>query len=294
MKIRRTLAMATFATALSAAAMTNASAAGHYVAGVEGLDAGSAPPPGLYYLGYLVDYQIDSVSGAPGENKGNISAYVNRLTWITHKTILGAAYGMEAVVPLQSTSLTFNGLGVSSTSRGVGDIYLAPLILAWHGMQYDLTFSAGEWMPTGSYSSTNPSSIGLGYHGTMLTLGETIYLGASKAWSASALMRYEMNGSQQDTGLTPGNELSLEWGIGHPIGGGQQIGLVGYLQNQTTGSTGPGSSPLDPRKAAIGIEYDLPLAHEGPFLKIAAYREISASGGAPKGNLLRMTFVEAF
>ena len=294
MKIRRTLGRLTAATALSASAMTSAFAAGHYVAGVEGLDAGSAPPPGLYYLGYLVDYHIDSISGAPGKNTGDVYAYVNRLTWITNRKILGAAYGMEAVVPLQRTSLRFNGLGVSSTSRGAGDIYLAPLILAWHGTQYDLTFSVGEWMPTGSYSSTNPSSIGLGYHGTMLTLGGTLYLGAGKAWSASALMRYEVNGAQQDTGLTPGNELSLEWGIGHPIGGGQQVGLVGYLQNQTTGSTGPGSSPLDPRKAAIGLEYDIPLAHEGIFLKIAGYHEISASGGATKGNLLRMTLVKAF
>ena len=82
MKIRRPLGMATAATALFASAITSASASGHYVAGVEGLDAGSAPPPGFYYLGYLVDYQIDSISGAPGENKGNVSAYVNRLTWI--------------------------------------------------------------------------------------------------------------------------------------------------------------------------------------------------------------------
>ena len=42
-----------------------ASAGGHYVPGVEGLQAASAPPPGLYYLAYLVDYDMDSFR-APG------------------------------------------------------------------------------------------------------------------------------------------------------------------------------------------------------------------------------------
>ncbi|KLR58378.1 meta-pathway phenol degradation-like protein, partial [Diaphorobacter sp. J5-51] len=36
-----------------------AQAEGHYVPGVEGMQAASVPPPGFYYLGYLLNYDID-------------------------------------------------------------------------------------------------------------------------------------------------------------------------------------------------------------------------------------------
>ena len=37
-----------------------AQAEGHYVTGVEGLQGSSVPPAGNYYLGYLVNYDIQS------------------------------------------------------------------------------------------------------------------------------------------------------------------------------------------------------------------------------------------
>ena len=46
--------------AVMGCALPAAQAGGHYVAGVEGLQAASVPPPGTYYLGYLVHYDIDS------------------------------------------------------------------------------------------------------------------------------------------------------------------------------------------------------------------------------------------
>lgn len=269
-------------------------AAGHYVTGVEGIQAASAPPPGFYYLAYLVNYQISGISKAPGDNTGSVSALVNRLVWISPHKLLGADYGMEMVAPIQATSLTFDGLGVNSTSRGLGDIYIEPLILAWHGQRYDFTVAVGQWLSNGKYSSTNPSSIGLGYKSTMLTVGGTYYIDAKKLWSVSILSRFEKNGSQTQTGITPGDGLSLEYGVGRKIGDTTQLGLVGYYQAQTTTSTGPNASPLNPKKSAIGIEFDKALPTQGMALKFAAYHEYSATDGATKGNLFRMTLVKAF
>lgn len=282
------------AAALALAFTSSAFAAGHYVAGVEGIDSAAVPPPGLYYLGYLVNYSIGSVSGAPGDNTGNVSALANRGVWVTNKTFLGANYGMEAIVPLQSTSLTFNGVGVSSSSRGLGDIYLGPVVLGWHGDRWHAVFALGEWFDTGSYSSTNPSSIGLGYNSTMVTLGATVYPDAQKLWSASILTRFEKNGSQKQTGITPGDGLSVEWGLARDMGGGYKVGLVGYTQDQTTTSSGPGASAAKPRKNAVGVEVDIPFADHGFFLKAAGYHEYGASGGATEGNLLRLSLVKAF
>ncbi len=36
-------------------------AGGHYVPGVEGIQAATVPPPGTYYLGYFVHYSIDEL-----------------------------------------------------------------------------------------------------------------------------------------------------------------------------------------------------------------------------------------
>ena len=40
---------------------------GHYVPGVEGIQGASVPPPGTYYRGYVVHYDIDKLT----DNKGN-------------------------------------------------------------------------------------------------------------------------------------------------------------------------------------------------------------------------------
>ena len=94
------------ACALLALAATGAQAAGHYVAGVEGSQAASVPPPGMYYLGYLVNYQIDdfrapgSSSNLPGHNRGTVTALANRFVWVTNHKLLGADYGVEAIVPV--------------------------------------------------------------------------------------------------------------------------------------------------------------------------------------------------
>lgn len=281
--------------ALALSSFTTASlAASHYVTGVEGIQAASAPPPGLYYLGYIVNYNIDSVDGLPGDNTGTVSALANRFIWISKYQFLGANYGAETIVPVQSTSLTFNGVGVSTTARGLGDIYLGPVVLAWHGSQWDGIFALGEWLDNGSYSKTNPASIGLGYKSTMATLGGTYYPDASKQWSLTVLSRFEINGKQNQTEITKGNGLSVEWGLARQIGGGKQLGLVGYLQQQTSNDSGPGANDLHPRKAAVGLEFDYPILNRGLFLKFAGYKEYSASDGATKGSLLRMTVVKAF
>ncbi len=291
MKLRKGSSLA--ALALSTVT-TAASAAGHYVTGVEGIQAASAPPPGLYYLGYVVNYNINSVDGLPGDNTGTVSALANRFVWISKYRFLGANYGAETIVPVQATSLTFNGVGVSRTARGLGDIYLGPVVLAWHGSNWDGIFALGEWLDNGSYNKTNPASIGLGYKSTMTTLGGTFYPDAAKKWSLTVLSRFEINGKQSQTGVTKGDGLSVEWGLARQIGGGKQLGLVGYLQKQTSNDSGPGTTNLRPEKAAVGLEFDYPILSRGLFLKFAGYKEYTANDGATKGSLLRMTVVKAF
>lgn len=286
--------------ALTSLAAIGASAGGHYVPGVEGIQAASVPPPGMYYLGYLVNYSIDELR-APGssntlplDNKGTVSALANRLVYITNTKLLGADYGMEAIVPVIRKSLTFNVAGVSETNSGVGDVYLGPLVLGWHGGNWDAVAAAGVWFDNGN--SDSPSKPGNGYKSTMLTGGGTYYFDAAKTWTGSALVRYEMN-STNSNDFKPGNQVSLEWGFGKSLGA-VQVGLVGYDQWQTSNDSGPGATADHAERHAIGAEVVYPLMKEaGVMLKAAYYNEYSAKGGSnpqAKGSTLRFTFVKAF
>lgn len=286
--------------ALAALACVGASAGGHYVPGVEGIQAASVPPPGVYYLGYLVNYSINelrapgSSSTVPLSNTGTVSALANRLVYITNTKLLGADYGMEAIVPVLRKSLNFNAPGISESSSSVGDIYLGPLVLGWHGGNWDAVAAAGLWLD--SASSGKSSSPGNGYKSTMLTGGGTYYFDAAKNWTGSALMRYEMN-STQSNAFKPGNQVSLEWGFGKSFGA-VQVGLVGYDQWQTGNDSGPGATGDHAERHAMGVEVVYPLMKEaGVMLKAAYYDEYSAKGGSAaqaKGSTLRFTFIKAF
>ena len=151
------------AAALALLVATGAHAEGHYVPGVEGMQGPSVPPPGVYYLGYLVNYNIDSLrapgssDAIPGRNKGSVTALANRLVWVTNHKFLGADYGIETIIPVMRTSLDF----ANSKDSGVGDVYVGPLVLGWHGPQWDAVAAAGMWLDTAS--TREPASPGKGF-----------------------------------------------------------------------------------------------------------------------------------
>lgn len=299
--MKKTIASAVVAALATLGTLTTTAvhADGHYVPGVEGMQAASVPPPGFYYLGYLVDYNIDSFrapgssDNLPGRNKGTVVALANRFVWMTSTKVLGADYGMEAIIPLQHTSLRINAAGVDDSRTELGDIYIGPLVLGWHGQQWDAVAAAGMWFDTAN--TNHPASAGKGFKSTMLTGGATYYFDAAKKISASGLMRFERNG-KTDSGFRPGNQVTLEWGVGKSFAN-FQAGVVGYSQWQVSDDSGVGASGDRASRHAIGAEVVYPIPGAGVFLKGAVYKEVSAQAGTgalPKGNLLRFTLVKAF
>jgi len=284
---------------LAALTAASARADGHYVPGIAGVQAASAPPPGMYYVSYLIDYNIDSFrapgssNNLPGNNSGTVTALVNRFIWMTDQQFLGADYGMEAIVPLVRTSLTVNAAGISDSRSGVGDIFFGPLILSWHGPQWDAVAGAGMWFD--SASASYPASPGKGFKSAMLTGGMTYYFDSAKTLTGSALMRYEFN-TRKDSGFRPGQQMSLEWGLGKSFGA-VTAGIVGYSQWQTTNDKGVGATTDRAARHAIGVELAYPVPSAGLSLQGAVYKEVSATAGTAaqtKGTLVRFTVVKRF
>lgn len=296
MKSKR-LAVLSGSLLLAAFVSTGYASNGHYAAGIEGLKAASAPPAGTYYRGYLVHYDIDSVQGPggdklPGDNTGTVTALANRFIWITDKKFLGADYGMEAIVVGQRNSFDFRGLGFDETEAGVGDVFLGPVILAWHGQQWDSVFAAGYWFDTGDYSSINPVSIGKGFGSTMLTLGGAWHVNEARTWSLSALSRYEIKTEQDETDVTPGDSWLVEWGISHQLAEGLDVALVGYDGWQLESDRG-GNGNAKVEQHAVGAEVAAVVPAIGAMLTGAVYTEYS-NENRPEGELFRMSLTKRF
>lgn len=269
---------------------------GHYVPGIEGTHGPVVPPEGLYYRGYAVHYDIRSLNdpdgnAISGRNTGSVNALANRFVWMTGHRLLGADYGMEAVVPVQDVSLAFSGPGIEADDSGLGDIFLGPLVLGWHGDQWDAAGGAGVWLDTGDFDTTNPASPGKGYRTTMLTLGGAWHFDEARLWSFSALSRYEIKSRQDDTGIRPGDSWLVEWSLSHRLQGGIELGLVGYnaWQLESDEASFQGEKA---QKHAAGAEAGYFWPGLGMGVKGAFYREYDAAsaGGAPEpeGNLLRL------
>jgi hypothetical protein len=255
--VKQTVVGVAFASLLAAPVAINAQPSAHYVPGTEGLLAASLPPPGVYLRDYNWFYYSDHVNNASGNKVGGpnpqafIYAQVPRLIWITDLQLLGGNVGVDALVPLAYKKLKAGPF--DDATFGVGDPF-AEITWSKHTKQFDFALGFGTWFPTENYNPQNPTWAGLGYWDYMFTAGATWYPDEQKKWSVSVLNRYEINGQQDDTGITPGQVYTVEGGIGYGISKIVNLGAVGYYQQQTTVNTGSGASGERGRVAAIGPE----------------------------------------
>jgi hypothetical protein len=251
--------------------LTEAQPTAHYVPGVEGLNAASLPPPGLYLRDYNVAYVSSRLNDGQGHEIGAanpdafIYANVPRLIWITDQQVLGGNLGLDALLPLQYTDLsvnTPNGLFKGSTF-GIGDFLLEGL---WsrHLPRFDLALGYAVWAPTGDSSPGLTTRAGLGYWTHMLTAGATWHIGPDRLWSLSALNRYEFNLQKDGTEITPGQAYTLEWGLGRRFIPAVDLGLAGYYQQKVTEDSGKGATGQRDRVAGIGPE----ISGLVPWLKV--------------------------
>lgn len=272
------------------------SAQSHYVPGVEGIKGGSIPPPGFYVRDYNVFYTSDRVNDprgneAPIDFSAFVYANVLRGIWVTEAKVLGGNFVMDALVPLQYTDLKMGG--ASFDTFGIGDIYVEPACLSWHGKQWDAALGYSIWAPTGEFDMNDPSEPGKGYWGHMITAGGTYYFDEKKTCAFSILNRYEFNMEQQDTDITPGQTWTLEWGLSKAIKPTIELGVVGYYQVQTTDDDGPGASNDRDEVAAVGPEILMLCPKLGVFTSIR-YNYEFYSEDRPQGHTIAVTFTKRF
>jgi len=278
----------------------------HYVPGIEGIKCATLPPPGFYFRDYNVFYLGEVLNNGAGHNiapagfQGLVYATVPRAIYISDFKVLGGNLGGDIVLPFVYNSYRnapLPGGGVASASTdGVGDFY-GESTLSWHPGQFDIGFAAGFWAPTGNSSGPPETQPGLGFWTPELTLGATWYPDQEKTWAISLLNRYEFNSEYRNTGVTPGQAWTLEWGLSKSVLKTLELGVVGYYQQRTTASTGnePLAQMLFPysRVAAVGPEVNLFIPSVKLFVALRYNYEFMADNRA-QGHTLALVLTKVF
>lgn len=274
------LALAMAMTATTVLAMGNG-----YTPGTEGTMAPSIPPPGFHYKMYNLYLDSDKLIGKNGHDaaipgpdakvdfKARIFAQAHRFIYITDQKILGADYGMSLIVPVvfKDIGIKVPDLGIDSDDAGIGlgDIFIEPLVLAWHTQRWDVAFGLGVQVATGKWGDSGEPANGdpgNGYHNGLITFGATYYLDEARSWTVSGLSRTVLYfGEQDDTDYRPGDELIIDWGVAKQFPVSKKLlvrmGLVGYTYWQWSDDRnrydGVGEDDDWGYKYAVGAEINL-------------------------------------
>jgi hypothetical protein len=260
---------------------------GHYTPGVMSIRDLAMPDPGFYVLvyNYLYDSErlndsngdaIDSVEIGRGRRATerevrvdlNLYALSPVLLWVSDWKIAGAKLGAyiapsfaNASVDAALSTATLRGGGVSSSSFNVGDMFVQPVWLGWGLKNWDLAFGYGFYAPIGAYDTEtvdipvvgerrveSSDSIGLGFWTHQLQGTASWYPWEDKRMAVTGGLTYEFHSQKRDFDLTPGQNLSLNWGVSQylPMTSDAsllaEIGVTGYDTWQTTEDEGRDAS----------------------------------------------------
>lgn len=168
------------ALALSAFAGTAKAGTQHIPMGLGDIMAGVLPPPGFYWLNYLIYAQKDALLDEDGDEqfatpggrldsdfKADVWVEAARFVWMSPFKIFGANYGAQVIFPVYSANAILKldppGPGTvtafNSSDRALGDITINPLILAWHfSPNFHAAFGLDIAVPSGAYDADEPTS----------------------------------------------------------------------------------------------------------------------------------------
>jgi len=230
----------------------DASETGHYVAGVGNmLDTNAPSQPGYYFEDMNYFYwtsrlndsngnKVDSVTlGPPPGVKVNISVDVSMyaqtpfFVWATNWTLFGARYSVYVAPSFANSNInaalsnaTGRGLSLNRSQFDMGDIVINPLWLNWSFPHWDVSVAEGFYAPIGRYKTMlvtrpvigtvraeSPDNIGLGFWTNQMQASVTYYPFPERGTAINVALTYEIHGKKKDFDLTPGQDLSLNWGV---------------------------------------------------------------------------------
>ena len=228
------------------AAQAAEGASSNYTPGTYGnLGVAMQPKPGSFgvinYLGYVsTDIDRAVLNNKAATNVDSKQVFVAPLGLYTFKTpILGGALfsvgGWLAFpwVSLDTTLTTSAGSARSSdTNSGIGQSGLIPAYLSWKlGGDFSLAVYEAIYIPTGSYSTSNPLNLNRGYW-SFDTNAALTWFNEKSGTELSAVAGLMANTENSHTDYQTGTEFHLEYVFNQFVTNFLSVGLHGYYYDQ--------------------------------------------------------------
>ncbi len=245
---------------------------GHFMPGVLNIRDFFVPEPGFYFVQYHYLYTTDTLKDSDGDEVGSLSrtgplgtttitvepeldvfALVPTFIWVSPFKVLGARYGafiaptfadgsVQAELSLARSGRyrdqRFDRSLDADTGMSVGDLMIQPLWLGWSGKHYDVSAGYGFYAPTGE------ENIGLEFWTNQFQLAGAWYPFEHRGTAITLAGTYEIQSEMEDRDITPGDRVSLNWGISQylPLTKDQtwlaDVGASGYSQWQVEEDSG--------------------------------------------------------
>ncbi len=302
-KIVRTLSLSAIMAALALVLNAQAGEIGHFNGGVMNIRDYVMPEPGLYTAIYNYFYttgqlnnsngdEIKSVTIKPGPGPGitlgvnvdvDLYALAPSLIWVTDVKPLGIKYGalitpsfVNANLNAELSTARGRGGNIGAGSFGVGDLFIQPVWLGKTLPHWDFAFSYGFYAPVGKYNTNtvrlpvvgpvtaeSSDNLGFGFWTHQFQGAVAWYPMTNKGTAVIAALTYETNGKKEDFDLTPGDNLTLNWGISQflPLKKDMslllEVGPAGYDTWQITHDSGSAATNSLDQVHAVGGQLGL-------------------------------------
>ena len=280
---------------------------GENLLGDMGMKSGSQPAPGLYVGSLYYRYRTDTIKGPDGKTLGldptgeaqqTIQAAVPMAIYVSKKKVLGANFGMMAVMPFANGSLEAPGLGLSSTaSTGPSDVYVMPAQLGWHTRRFDATTGFAFFAPTGRHTAGAEDNLGKGMWSYEVSGGTTLYFDEARSFSVAATAYWETH-TKKDGEVTVkdltisdvkvGQLMTIEGGAGKSfLQGAASIGMAYYAQWKLTEDEFAMASLTLPvkdkhRVFGLGPDVTIPIATSTKLIALVNLRYLFEMGTQTK------------
>jgi hypothetical protein len=245
----------------------------HYILGTYGMNSAVKPERGGTYANVYTFYKAEHLNDQGGhrvplkgdKKKLDVQYLQNIFGYYSSAKLLGAAYGLQLMVPCETFSLdqaefhrTFDGAG---KKLKLGDIYFEPVNFRWNWSRLYFFIAYGAYAPTGKYETNSMKNTGLGNWGQMFTAASTLFFDQEKTFSASAYATYEIHEKKRGSDFRPGDNFCLDWAAGKTFDRVLTLAVAGYYERQwkvDKGSDVPKAAKnVRDKVIAVGPEVDL-------------------------------------
>jgi hypothetical protein len=218
--------------------------------------------------------------------------------YITKKKVLGANFGMMAVMPLANGSLEAPGFDLSEkASAGASDLYVMPAQLGWHTKRFDAIAGFALFAPTGRHSAGASDNLGKGMWSYEVSGGTTLYLDRARSVSVAATAFWETHSKKDGevrienatvSDVEVGQLMTVEGGVGKSfLHGAASLGVAYYAQwkvtdDRMTLSAAEVGIPDRHRVWGIGPDVTIPIATRTRLISLINVRYLWEGGARTK------------